>query len=162
MSKYRFDSRSEEEFKKHIKECSIFERDLMRRYVKYLNSKSTDVYEFEDNGIDNSGEFIGEDKDVDAKPDFVLLKNKSIRRKIEIKHCKPERTCFHIKLNHINRCIEEDVCIINWMGTDTNNARFCILTPDILRKSLETGYRCSMWSKPVIRFYCKDFVWYAA
>jgi hypothetical protein len=158
MSKYRFDNRSPEEFKKHIKECTKLERELMEKYVKWLNSSNKGNYTFIDNGVDNTGEFIVNDKHLSSKADFILYKNNGRPRKIEIKHCKPECTRFHIKLSHIYRCIKEDVCIVNWMGVGGKNPRFCVLTPKILEESLKRD-TVQMWQKETIRFYCSEFDW---
>jgi hypothetical protein len=131
----------------------------MLRYVNWLNIKNPDdVYSFEDNGIDNTGEFIANDKHLSSKPDFLLFKNGKRPRKIEVKHCKPECTRFHIKLSHVYRCIEEDVCIVNWMGVGGKNPRFCILTPKILSESLKRPV-VRMWQKDAIRFNCDEFDW---
>ena len=162
MKNYRFDTRSEEEFKKHIKECTEFEQILMRAYVKWLNdTKGGDQYTFENHGVDNSGEFIEEDKAVTAQPDFVLLKNGKSPRKIEIKHCKPARTRFHLKLNHVKHCIKANVCVVNWMATDTEDPKFCILTPAVLTEALASKTPVKMWNKNCLRFENKECEWHA-
>lgn len=155
---YRFDKRSKKDFIKHIKECSIFEKELMQLYVDWLNLKSK-IYSYSDSGIDNSGEFIEDDKKVTSKADFLLHKQGGRDRKIEIKHCKPERSVFHLKTSHVKRCIKEDVCIINWMNTDGPDRRFCILTPKVLAEKLKNGPHVKMWSKDVIRFFNKEYTW---
>lgn len=159
MSKYRFDVRSEDEFKKHIKACTLLEKELMQKYVNWLNKTNPDhVYSFKDNGIDNTGEFIKSDKKLSAEADFLLYKNNKRPRKIEVKHCKPECTRFHIKLSHIYKCIADDICIVNWMGVGGKTPRFCILTPKILEESLKRPV-VMMWQKETIRFYCTEFDW---
>lgn len=156
---YRFDKRSEDEFKKHIKECSLFEHDLMKLYVDWLNTKKN-IYTFSDHGIDNSGEFISDSKNVTSKADFTLHTKDKKDRRIEIKHCKPERSVFHLKTSHVRRCIKDNVCIVNWMNTDGPNRRFCILTPKILSEKLEKGPHVKMWMKDVIRFYNNEYEWF--
>ena len=159
---YRFDSRSEQQFKEDIRVSSVKETVLMQLYVRWLNQKYPDrKYTYAHNGINNNGDYIPNNSDIDSSADFLLVSPKNSPRKIEIKHCNPERPRFHIKINHINRCIKEDVCIVNWMGVDTDNPKFCILTPAILKEALETGYRTKMWQKPVIRFFCKDYEWHS-
>lgn len=155
---YRFDNRSKDQFIKDIKECSIFEKELMQLYVDWLN-KSKPIYTYSDHGVDNTGEFIEKDGDVNSKADYVLHTEGKRDRRIEVKHCKPERNVFHLKTSHVKRCIKDDVCIINWMNTDGPNRRFCILTPKVLAEKLESGPHVKMWSKPVIRFFNKDYTW---
>lgn len=159
---YRKDNRTLSQFKKDIKESSLTERKLMNLYLDFLNSKVTDnnYYYYLDNGIDNSGEFISNDKKVTSDPDFLLCRQGNPNHKIEIKFCKPDTDRFHLKLGHIKRCIKEDVCIINWMGIETENRRFCILTPKELKYWLKNGYHTSMWSKPCIRIMNSKVTWY--
>lgn len=156
---YRFDHRSEDEFIKDIKECSEFETRLMQLYVSWLNKKSTKKYSFTHTGVDNTGEFIKNDKEVHSGADFLLDCGDGVSHKIEIKHCKPERSRFHLKLSHINKCIDDDICIVNWMGTDTPEIRFCILTPNDLRKLLGICKQVTMWSKECLRINNKDVEW---
>jgi hypothetical protein len=159
MSKYRLDSRSLSQFKRHIRECSILEHKLMVDYVKWLNGKNKGLYTFRDNGVDNSGNFIENESQVSSEADFLLLKNDKNPKKIEIKHCKPLRDCFHLKINHIDKCIKDDICIINWMGLDLSNPSFCILTPKILQEYKDKSPISIFWSKKCIKFLCTDFNW---
>lgn len=161
---YRFDKRTEEEFKNDIENCTKLETVLMGRYVDYLNSRTdkTVDYTFIHNGVDNTGEFIKDDKEVHCGADFILRAPGKLDKPIEIKHCKPKRSAFHLKINHIQQCVKNNVCIINWMGVETDNPQFCILLPSDLEQSLLTGKQVLFWQKKCIKFNCKDHTWYSA
>ena len=157
---YRFDNRTEDEFKRDIEECSKFETILMTMYVSWLNSRPLDrKYTFRHTGVDNEGKYIANDKEISAKADFLLVCDDGTEHRIEIKHCKPERNRFHLKVPHVERCVTDDVCIVNFMATDTPERRFCILTPQLLSKSLVENIRVMMWSKDCIRYNNSDYTW---
>lgn len=156
---YRFDNRSKEQFIEDIAKRTATERSLMERYVVWLNASGNAKYTYIDNGIDNSGKFIENDGAVKADADFILYKNGSSPRRIEIKHCLPDRDIFHLKVPHVERCVKDDVCIVNWMGVSGEKPRFCILTPSDLKKALENGKRVIFWKKPCIRFECGQQKW---
>lgn len=159
---FRRGNRTKEEFAAHIEKCSITENMLMEIYVDWLNKQSSkDKYTYSHNGIANDGSFIENDKHITADADFVLYKNGGRPRKIEIKHCGPERSKFHIKVRHMKRCIKEDYAIINWMGTDSDNPRFCILTPKILEEKLANGKEVNFWQQPCHRWNNSEVKWVA-
>lgn len=156
---YRFDTRTKEQFIEEIATRTAMEQVLMQRYVAWLNTQNKGLYTFVDNGIDNTGAFIEDDKKVKAVPDFVLYKNGTDPKRIEIKHCLPERAVFHLKTGHVNKCIKDDVCIVNWMGVDAENPRFCILTPEQLKLALTQCKHVKFWSKPCLQFKCNQQSW---
>jgi hypothetical protein len=160
---YRFDTRSEEQFKKDIKESTQIERKLMEVYVAWLNSggghRPAGSYSFQDNGVDNSGEYIKDDKKVHTGADFILKTQGGRNKKVEIKFCRPEVSRFHLKVSQIKKYIENDVCIVNFMGIDSNQPRFCILTPAVMTKALRDNVPVKMWNKECIRFKNADMDW---
>lgn len=159
---YRKDGRTLEQFKEDIKACTKTERDLMNLYLEYLNKSVTDgnYYYYLDNGVDNTGEFIEDNKKITSEADFLLCKIGKPNRKIEIKFCKPDRPVFHLKISHMKRCIKEDVCVVNWMSVDNISARrFCILTPKKLEHFLNNGYHTKMWFKPCVRIKNAEIEW---
>lgn len=140
----RFDNRSRDEFARDIKECSEIEHDLMVKYVAWLNSmreKDAPEYQFKDNGIDNTGQFIEKCSDITTDADFLLVREGKPPRKIDIKFCRPDRDKFHLKVSQMLSYVQDDVCIVNFMGIDGNNKRFCILPPDQLAWWLQNGER---------------------
>jgi hypothetical protein len=156
---YRFDNRTKEEFQQDIERSTKIERELMTIYVKWLNESGKAKYTFKDLGIDNSGKFIEDDKAVTCESDFILYKNGTRPRRIEIKHCVPQRSCFHLKENHLRYCVEKDVCIVNFMGIGTATPSFCVLTPAQLEKELKDGEKKKFWSKPCRRLYNSKYKW---
>ena len=131
----------------------------MQRYVDWLNTKGKAVYTFEDKGVDNSGRYIADDAKVTCDPDFILFKNGKYKGFIEIKHCNPDLPQFHLKVPHVERCIKDDICIVNWMGVGTNAPRFCILTPAMLSELLAAGpvVKFKPWGyKPCLRVMCNN------
>lgn len=159
MSKYRFDNRTEDEFKADIKHCSKVEQDLMARYVNYLNSLGEGVYTYENNGIDNTGEFIPNDRKVSSEPDFLLKRDGGKPHKVEIKHCNPDRPVFHLKYNHVVSCLMKKATIVNWMGLETDHPKFCVITPEQLEESIKTKKTVVFWAKECYRFNCEEFEW---
>lgn len=159
---FRFDNRSKEQFSKDIKECTSIERLLMEDYVKYLNSRlnKKNHYKFIDHGVDNSGEFL-EAKKVVTKADFLLTHPNQPDRKIEIKFCRKNNSVFHLKIHQLESYIKKDVAIVNWMGIDTPEKRFCILTPQMMKDLLTNGKRIFFkpWMKECIRIENKDMEW---
>lgn len=160
MSIYRRDSRSVDQFKKDIKECSHLERELMILYVTFLNEKAGEaLYSFEDHGVDNSGEFIEDNSKITCKADFVLKTKGKRDKKIDIKFCRESHSRFHLKVNQLKKYLAEDVCIVNWMGIDTPDRAFCIITPKQIEQLLATEKPVRMWYKECLRLNCKDFKW---
>ena len=134
---YRFDKRSPQKFKSDIKTCTLIERKLMQVYVDWLNAgggEHAGKYTFHDNGVDNSGEFIADNSKIHCGADFILKTAGGKDKKIEIKFCRKDLPEFHLKSKQIDRYIENDVCIINFMSVEANNPRFCIITPQTLTK----------------------------
>lgn len=159
MKNYRFDSRSEAEFKEDIKHCSKVEQELMQKYVDYLNLSGDGVYTFANNGVDNSGEYIKDNKKVSSEPDFILYKDGGRPYKMEVKHCNPERDVFHLKVNHVTSCIMKKAYIINWMGVATFHPRFCLISPLDLEESIKKKLPVVFWGKQCYKFNCDEFEW---
>jgi hypothetical protein len=138
--RYRQDWRTTEQFQSDIKDSTKLERKLMAAYVTWLNSRIRDEnkYSFDDYSAGNDGEFI-EDGKVTCDADFLLRRSGRPAYKIDIKFCKPNKDCFHLKVNQLESYIQNNVAIVNFMGVNTDNPRFCILKPDELAEWLATG-----------------------
>lgn len=160
----RFDFRTKEKFKKDIKECTKIESVLMKLYVDWLNSirdQDTAEYTYEDHGIDNSGEYL--DK-VDARADFLLKRPGTRNKKIDIKFARKDVKVFHLKVNQIIQYIQDDVCVVNFIGAETDSPRFCIIPPSELSEWLRCGERVKYkaWGgKLCIRFPVDDMEWHS-
>jgi len=158
---YRLDSRTKEQFAADIKAATAQEKILMGLYVEWLNKTKGSgkaPYSFTDNGVDNSGEYL-EPGTAHAAADFILHKKGGRDKKIEIKFCRPERPEFNFKVAQMEKYVREDVCIINFMGVETQNRRFCIFTPKDLKEALASGERKRFWHKDCIRFKTNQQKW---
>lgn len=161
---YRKDNRSTEQFASDIQECSSIERRLMTMYVAYLNrhKKIKGEYTFSDNGVDNDGNLIEDDSKVHCAADFVLHNPERPDRKIDIKFSRNNNSTFHFKTNQMTQYIKEDVCIVNFMGVDTEKPKFSIFTPKDLEQALETGkkvYFKAWGGKECIKFKSSEQNW---
>lgn len=159
---YRLDSRTKEQFAEDIKAATLQERELMRYYVSWLNKtkgKGEIIYSFTDHGVDNSGEYL-EPGTAHTAADFILHKKGGKDKKIEIKFCRPERPEFNFKVAQLEKYVRNDVCIINFMGVETPNRRFCIFTPATLKEALASGERKRFWHKDCIRFKTSGQKWF--
>lgn len=159
----RFDHRTKDQFKKDIKEATKIESILMAKYVGWLNKvrdQSTAEYTYEDHGIDNTGEFL---EKVDCRADFILKRSGVKNKKIDIKFAKKEVKCFHLKVNQMMQYIQEDVCVINFIGAETDQPKFCIIPPSVLSQWLEHGERVNykVWGgKLCIKFPVEEMEWH--
>lgn len=161
---YSFDSRTKAEFAKDIKDATAIESKLMKSYVLWLNfnRRAEPSYFFINNGIDNTGKYIADRQKVKAHADFLLCRVGRSPRKIDIKFCRKDYKSFHLKVNQLTKYLKDDVCIVNWMGIETPNRRFCIIRPKEIAKLLKTGRRKRKWSKDVIEIYNTEVEWYEA
>jgi hypothetical protein len=99
---YRFDIRSKEQFTKDIKDNSIKEAEIAIRLGIFLFNENKKWPTIEPNGIDYSGKFIENSKDVKGDPDYTIDGTPvEITRSDVI--CK---SVFHQKKSKIDRCIK--------------------------------------------------------
>jgi hypothetical protein len=164
IMEYRRDGRSVERFAQDLKDCHRVENQLMTLYVGWLNSRirNDDKYSFEDNGVDNSGKLLT-DKQVTSAADFLLIRAGHSAKHIDIKFCREERKTFHLKVSQLNQYVKNNVAIINYMGSDGENRRFCIIKPDEIKWLLKYGEKVkfAVWGyKECIRCYVNDFEWH--
>lgn len=158
---YRLDTRTKEQFAADIKAATATEQELMTLYVKWLNTtkgggKAT--YSFVDNGVDNTGKYL-EEGQAHAAADFILKTEGKRDKLIEIKFARENISSFNFKVAQLERYVQEDVCIVNFMGVETSNRRFCIFTPASLKEALASGERKRMWHKDCIRFSTAKQKW---
>lgn len=161
--RYRKDQRSVEQFAKDIKECSKIETQLMKRYVAWLNATKGEgkkIYSFVDNGVNNKGVLL-KDEDVDARADFILVKNGAKPRLIDVKFSREPSKKFRIKLTQVKRYLKDDVAIVVFM--DLSQPKFCIITPDRMRGWLKekTTVQFAPWGfKEVYEINVTEVRWY--
>lgn len=158
--KYRKDSRSEKQFAKDIKECSTIENRLINAYINDLSNRKGKKYSYRDNGVDNTGELIKDDKKVTTDADFVIITPEGKEYLAELKFSKPDTNRFHIKINQLISYEKQNACLVMFMGIETDNCRYTIILPQDIPNILKTAYRTNLWYKPVVRLFNKDFTWY--
>lgn len=160
-NKFRFDSRTKEEFTKDIKESTDIEAKLMQLYVDDLNKRKGELlYTFSNNGCDNSGEYLTAKK-VSTKADFILHKKGSKDRLIEIKFSKPDVSSFHLKIHQLESYVKQDNAIVMFTSIDDDNIRYTVLLPRNYRDYIDKGERKRFWGKDCIRLKTNDFDWCA-
>ena len=160
-NKFRFDSRTREEFKKDIADCTSTEATLMKLYVDDLNKrKGENIYSYSDNGCDNSGAYIASNKKVTTKADFILHKRGGADRLIEIKFSKPDVSAFHLKTHQLKSYIIQDCAIILFLSINNDDIRYTILLPKNYENYIKNGEKKRMWGKDCIRLKTKDFEWF--
>ncbi len=160
---YRMDHRSPEDFANDIKKCVAIEHKLMESYVKDLSARKGGIYKFRPSNSQADGEFIPSGKKVSSEADFWLITPSGEERRIEVKFCRDDRKDFRIKVSQLRSYIKQDCCIVTYMGVNTPNPKYTVLTPLDL-SSLAERYPDEYfhpWKKDVKRILSQDCVWWS-
>jgi len=102
----RQDKRSLQQFKKDIKEGTENQRLILDAWLKTTNQSDLKWW---DNGVDNDGAYIKNDRDVTLEADYCIERIGLV----EVQYAKP--LCpkfFHIKENKLKKCIQGQVKIL--------------------------------------------------
>lgn len=158
ISKYRRDSRSEEEFAADIKEATSIEAKLMKIYVEDLSKRTGKEYKIENNGADNSGALLDESQ-VNLNSDFILVSGES-RHRIEIKFSRPKSPFFNIKVSQLKSYLKQDACMIMFNGIDSDEPAYTIMLPQNYQSYIDNGEKSKMWAKDCRRYKVKDLEWF--
>lgn len=155
---YRFDNRSEAEFRKDIKDRTLMERDLFLQWIKLIEKKEERTVTYEEFGCGNDGEFL-EEKKVNSQADF----NVDGYGLLEVKFSKPLLTkVFHLKLSQVKKYITQDASVLMINGAETDCPEFTILDVESLKKILQ-DCKTVKWGgfggKMSLRITVGDFVW---
>jgi len=155
---YRFDSRSEEEFKKDIKDRTMEERSLFLLWLDLIERETGVRPKYTDTGCGKKGDLL-EDKQVSTEPDF----NVEGYGKVEVKFAKPNLLkVFHLKENQVRSYHKNNAIILMVNGADDPIPTFTILKPDALKRIMESckvvPWKGFGW-KPAYRINIKDFIW---
>lgn len=134
--RFRRDNRSEEQFKKDIKEHTLREKKLLELWIKEMASLGISV-SYENNGVDNSGEFVEESN---VNPDYKLTVN-GLTRLTEIKQ-NPYDHRNSFKVYDLQTYIKQDADILLFYGLGktyqlTEKARWAIIKPEAMTRMLE-------------------------
>jgi hypothetical protein len=155
--KYRRDKRTVEEFAKDIKNTAEIEQDFMQQYIAHLNKQTQSVWTFKNNGVDNQGSLIKDDKKVSAAPDFIIYKNGKEFGYFDVKFSRKSTDILHIKENHLKKYIKHGAGIILFMNTDS--PEFLLLTIYDLEKILKDNPKVMFWDKWCRKIKTKDYQW---
>ena len=126
---YRFDKRSKEQFIKDIEEASRIERQLLERWLIWLEKEYGQKFNYCNTGCGNDGQYL-EQKDVNCKADFEVDKFGLV----EVKFSKTWADPFHLKVQQIQKYAEQDACILFVNGSETATPKFTFIEPKKLMK----------------------------
>ena len=155
---YRYDGRSEDQFKCDIKSRTQEERRLFLLWLDLIERNSGKRPQYTDTGCGQSGELLT-DKEVSMDPDF----NVEGYGKIEVKFSKPLLDkFFHLKASQIKSYIRDEAIILMINGADEAIPQYTMLKTDALKDIAET---CKVipWtgfgSKMSYKIPVSKFVW---
>lgn len=130
---FRYDNRSEEEFKADIKSRTLEERSLFELWLDFVEREKGIRPKFEDTGCGKEGDFLETDK-VSMAPDFKV----EGYGEVEIKFSKNTlKGFFHLKSNQVKHYFERNATILMIMGSQEENPQFTMLTPKALAKIID-------------------------
>jgi hypothetical protein len=155
---YRYDNRTEEEFRAEIKERTLQERTLFMLWLDLIERKTGRRPKFEDTGCGKTGELL-KDADVSMAPDFSV----EGYGQIEVKFSKPRLDrVFHLKADQVRSYRQIGATILMINGADTEVPTFTILDSEIL-KYIISECRVVRWigfgNKPAYRIPLDIFIW---
>ena len=155
---YRFDNRSEEEFKEDIKNHTMSERTLFFLWLDLIEKDTGKRPKFTDTGCGNDGEFL-ENSKVKTDPDFTV----EGYGEIEVKFSKPLiKTYFHLKTNQIKNYCTRRATILMVNGAGEETPMFTMLKPEaldaIVRDCKAINFKGFGW-KPAYRILVSRFLW---
>lgn len=151
---YRIDNRSIEQFTKEIKESHEIERNIIDAYCQYVKETYGMDLVVEENGVDNSGEFIAGKVTTDA--DFLIN-----GAPVEVKFNKNMLSVFHLKVSQVWSYLKQNATILWVNGYETENPVFTLITPPQIKKMIigREQIHFEKWRKRVYRFYANEFTW---
>lgn len=125
--RYRFDTRSKEQFVQEIKDGNRTERKLLERWLLTVGNPK-----YEDTGCGNDGEFL-DIEDVNMEPDFKVEGVGFV----EVKFCRPTPNNFHLKVSQVKRYIEQGAQLLMVLGAGKEHPKYHLITVDDLEYLLE-------------------------
>lgn len=159
FDQYRFDIRTKEQAMRDIKMGTKRQNLVVKAFIKYWEKVFGETPKVEDNGCDNTGEFLEQDKvsaDADIKLNGHLLEIKTI-------HGYPKE--LWLKKDHIDRLIKDGAHVLLCIGDFTNrkDIYFTTIFNDQLKeivKDCDIDYpeKYGMM-KAVYVVYPNQFVW---
>lgn len=155
---YRYDSRSEDEFKRDIKSRTQEERTLFLLWLDLVERTTGVRPKYTDTGCGQSGELL-QDSEVSLDPDFHV----EGYGKVEVKFSKPLlNKFFHLKAAQIRSYQNEGATILMINGSHEDVPQYTMLKPAALQDIMDT---CKVipWSgfghKPSYKIAVNKFIW---
>src|SRR5205085_10477008 len=121
---------------------------------KSLTGNDLDII---DNGIDNTGEYIEDSREISSNADFIVN-----GRPLEIKHVKNKLFKFRLKMNPIDSYINQKARILLVLGWETDSPEFTILNLEQIQHIAKYGKKVISgdWEgKPTVYCYRNSFRW---
>lgn len=130
MNDYRFDVRSEKQFKKDIKHSHKLEAEIAVRLCIAMHAKNKEWPKLIPTGVDNTGEFIENTSDITLMPDFQI-------GEFSVEIIRSDVVCnriFHQKINKVKKALEQGYHTVFVNGyKQEKQPNFLWLDPDSLR-----------------------------
>lgn len=155
---YRFDERSESEFKRDIKSHTMEERALFLLWLDLIEKETGTRPEFKDTGCGKDGNFL-EDKAVSTDPDFEV----DGFGEVEVKFAKPMlKKYFHLKRNQVKQYHKRGASILMVNGSEEDVPMFTMLKSEALEVIMKEcdiiNWKGFGW-KPAYRIPVSRFLW---
>ena len=155
---YRYDNRSEDQFKKDIKSRTQEERALFILWLDLIERTSGVRPKYTDTGCGQTGELLT-DKEVSMDPDF----NVEGYGKVEVKFSKPLLDkFFHLKASQVKSYLRDGATVLMINGSNEDVPQYTMLKPPALQDIIDT---CKVipWTgfggKPSYKIPVTKFVW---
>ena len=158
MGNYRYDNRSEDQFKKDIKSRTQEERALFILWLDLVERTSGVRPKYTDTGCGQTGELLT-DNEVSMDPDF----NVDGYGKVEVKFSKPFlKKFFHLKASQVKSYVREGATILMINGSNLPIPQYTMLKTLALQEIIDT---CKIipWTgfggKPSYKIQVDKFIW---
>lgn len=139
-----------------IKQASHDERVIIELYADFVKRKHGRDLVIEDNGCDNTGEFLEIDQ-VNKNADFIV--NGHL---VEVKTIEQKLSTFRLRLYAIEAYIKQKASMLLVYGWKTDNPEFTMVTPTMMRNWLRSkpiSIARDWENKKVMKFSRDEFVW---
>lgn len=158
MSNYRYDQRSEEQFKEDIKNLTLEERALFLAWLDLIEKETGHRPIYKDTGCGKDGELLT-DAEVTTAPDFEV----EGYGKVEVKFSRPKLDhWFHLKANQVNQYLKAGATILMVNGSKEENPDFTMLKNDALQRIVDSCEQI-IWrgfgAKLAYRIPVNMFIW---
>lgn len=155
---YRYDNRSEDQFKKDIKSRTQEERSLFLAWLDLIEKTTGKRPSFTDTGCGQTGELLT-DKEVSMNPDFYV----EGYGKVEVKFSKPMLDkFFHLKASQVRSYCKSNAIILMINGASEPVPQYTMLKAVALQDIIDT---CKVipWTgfggKPSYKIPVDKFIW---